>query len=288
MMVRIAKAGAFVALVVWGFATSAHAVASCPATPAPSCKSAAKSQFLLKGNADQSKDKLTWKWLKGQATTVGELDSPTTTTNYALCLYAATVSATIALPAGSDWQAAGSTGYKFKDANGAPDGAQKASLKSGTAGKAKALVKGKGSNLPTNLFQALPLPLSVQLVNDADSTCFGAVYSSAKKNDASHFKAATQWYLGAQSASCDDVCTANGTTYSNLTQTFAGDQGTDSNCQAVFIALGIPGPLTNPSANCSGGGFGCVFQAGITTRCTDAPTTGSASYPGGQRACACR
>ena len=158
-------------------------------TPLGGCKAAGKSLLALKNNADDSKDKLTWKWLKGAATTLAELGTPTGATNYTLCVYAGSAAAIVAVPAGSDWQATGTTGFKFKDPSGTPDGAQKASLKSGGSGKAKALVKGKGTNLPDTLAPPLSLPVTVQLVNDSNSTCFEAVYSSFIKNDVKQFKA---------------------------------------------------------------------------------------------------
>ena len=74
---------------------------------------------------------------------------------------------------------------------GSPDGAQKAVVRSGAGGRAKALVKGKGSNLPDELLLPLTLPVIVQLVNDTNSTCFSSFYdvSVVIKNDAQHFKA---------------------------------------------------------------------------------------------------
>lgn len=160
-------------------------------TDVRSCRSAGKSALLLKTSASGSKDKLIWKWLKGAATTLTDLGVPTGTTNYALCIYAGTAVATINLPAGSDWQATGTKGFKFKDPTGTPDGAQSAILQSGAAGKAKALVKGKGSNLPGTLAPPLSLPVTTQLVNEGNSTCFQAVYSTAIKNDTKQFKAKT-------------------------------------------------------------------------------------------------
>ena len=72
-----------------------------------------------------------------------------------------------------------------------PNGVQKGLLKTGMAGKAKALVKGKGTSLPDTLVPMLPFPVTAQLVNDTNSTCFEAIYSAGDvvKNDARHFKA---------------------------------------------------------------------------------------------------
>jgi predicted esterase len=159
--------------------------------PAVSCRTAAKSVFTMKHNPSKgAKDSLIWRWLKGAATTPTDLGLPTGTTNYALCVYAGTAVATVALPAGAKWRAAGTKGFKFTDPTGTPDGAQKALLKSGAAGKAKALVAAKGANLPDGLVPALPLPVTVQLMSTT-STCFETVYGTAIKNDAKEFKAKT-------------------------------------------------------------------------------------------------
>ena len=162
-----------------------------PAVPAVGCRPAAKSSLLIKNSSDDSKDRLTWKWLKGAATTLAELGLPTDTTRYAFCLYSGTSAASVGLPAGAKWQTSGTTGYKFTDPSSSPDGAKKALLRSGAAGKAKVLVKGKGSNLPDSPAPALSLPVTAQLVNDANAVCFEAVYDQAAviTNDATQFKA---------------------------------------------------------------------------------------------------
>jgi hypothetical protein len=163
--------------------------------PATSCKAAGKSILVLKNNSDDDKDKLIWKWLKGDETMLGELGTPTDTTSYTLCLYAGTASASVSMPAGSQWQPLGTKGFKYKDSTTLqPDGVQKAVLKSGAAGKAKAIVKGKGDNLPDALVPELPLPVTAQLVNDENSTCFEAVYDAGDmlKNDDRQFKAKAQ------------------------------------------------------------------------------------------------
>ena len=99
--------------------------------------------------------------------------------------------ASIAIPPGSSWQTLGTKGFTFKDPSGTPNGAQKVVLKSGAAGKSKVLVKGKGTNLPDTLVPMLTLPVTTQLVNDANGTCFTAVYNTATTNSSTQFKAKT-------------------------------------------------------------------------------------------------
>ncbi|HSP99608.1 MAG TPA: hypothetical protein VL049_20485 [Candidatus Dormibacteraeota bacterium] len=122
---------------------------------------------------------------------------PTGTTAFTLCLYAGTTSAALGsadIPPGMNWTAISDKGHKLTDPSGTPDGIQKAILKGGAAGKAKALVKGKGVNLPDILTGVLPLPVTAQLVNDGTTVCFEGQYDVAdvRKNDGEQFKAKAQ------------------------------------------------------------------------------------------------
>ena len=87
---------------------------------------------------------------------------------------------------GGKWSAISTKGYKYKDANGTNAGIKKIIVKSGAAGKSKALVKGKGLNLPdfdSDLpVAALDLPMVVQLRNKQNGQCWGSSFSTPKKN----------------------------------------------------------------------------------------------------------
>ena len=153
------------------------------------CKAAGKSLLLLKKDAtDDTKDKLTFKWLKGADTTLGDLGNHRYgATIYSLCLYAGSASAAVSVQHTS---AALAKGFKYKGLCPS-NGVQTVLLKTGTAGKAKVLVKGKGSQLPDDLVPALALPVTAQVVNNTNNTCFEAVYNSGDviKNDGKEFKA---------------------------------------------------------------------------------------------------
>lgn len=163
----------------------------CTVAPRTECRAAGASRLLLSSSPDERRNKLVWKWLRGAETTLDELGVPTGTTNYTLCVYAGTSAASIALPGGSSWAPIGTKGFKFKDAAGSPDGAVKALLKSGANGRAKVLVKAKGSNLPDTLAPMLTMPVIVQLANDSNEICFEATYTTATRNDSTRFKAKT-------------------------------------------------------------------------------------------------
>ncbi len=161
--------------------------------PPPGCRTPGKGLLLYKDNPNDAKDTLVWKWVKGQSTTFAELGSATGTTAYTLCLYAGPAAlgdATIAAGSGN-WTAIGaSNGYKYKDTRATSDGITKAILKSSASNKAKALVKGKGTNLPDIATPFAP-PVTVQLHNDANTVCFTTTLATIKKNVVGQFKGHT-------------------------------------------------------------------------------------------------
>ena len=193
------KAIVFGAVALAYGAWSASPALSACSEPEEGCRTALKSILLLKDNGDDTKDKLIFKWIKGQATSQADFGVPTGTTNYELCVYAGTAETLIAQYAATAsatlWTTISDKGYKYKDSSGAADGITKIILKGGVADKAKTLVKGKGANLPDPTLGDLPLPVLAQLVNDDPSgACFEGEYELADviKNDASQFKAKAQ------------------------------------------------------------------------------------------------
>jgi hypothetical protein len=166
---------------------------SCAATPIAGCRTPAvgqKALLLLKKPDDDNKEKLIWKWTKGAATSKADFGDPLGDTSYLLCMYDG--SSTLVLESfaeGGDtcegnvpcWSEK-PTGFKYKDKDNSPNGPQQILLKAGLAGKAKIIVKGRGSDLDV---PPLPLaqPVTVQLVN-TDGVCWEAVYSApAIKNE---------------------------------------------------------------------------------------------------------
>jgi len=156
---------------------------------------------VLKDNADNTKDKLVWKWVKGEPTTQQEFADPTTTEDYALCLYAGSSQALIGKANvsanASKWSIIDSKGYKYKDTLGTDSGIQKVLLKGSAQNKSRALMKGKGANLPDfNLtVSSIQVPLIVQLRNDRsglfNGVCWEGRFATPIKNGGGHFKAKT-------------------------------------------------------------------------------------------------
>jgi cysteine-rich repeat protein len=179
---------------------SCNSLSGCVYDTAPrgGCRTALKATLLIKENGVPAKNKLVWKWIKGQATTFsdfGNLGTPSGTTAYTLCVY----QNTNATPAGvigltvpdssTKWTVIGANkGDKYKDPSGTDDGVTKALLKAGANGKAKALMKAKGGSMPSATL-GLTTPVVAQLVNSENNACYTTQFNSAKKNTTAQFKA---------------------------------------------------------------------------------------------------
>jgi len=162
----------------------------CGAAPVNGCQPAASE----KGRLQIKNGKLKWKWTSSGTVALADFGSPTTTTDYVLCLYDMS-GEKLSARAPADgmcgtkpcWKPAGSSGFKYADKDGTPDGVTKETLKAGAAEHGKIQVKGAGPNLQ---LPTLPLatPVRVQLRQSSSSTCWEATYSTAT-NTASEFKA---------------------------------------------------------------------------------------------------
>ncbi len=158
-------------------------------TPQMGCLTAQRGVLRLKNVTDDTKDRLRWRWRRGQATTLADFGVPTGTTSYTLCIYSGTSSAlAYTAPGGPNWKAIGTKGFRYKDKPATNDGIRRIVLRSGVDGKSRALVRGLGTNLPDPTLP-LELPVTAQLINDETSTCMTTSFPTAKKNTTTLFRA---------------------------------------------------------------------------------------------------
>lgn len=190
------------------------------AAPRTTCKPPpGKSVFLVKDSAQDRKDRVVWKFLKGPETSMADFEDPTGgSPAYTLCVYdesAGTPSLAFdaTAPGGGTckngrpcWALAGATpnGYRYADKDLTPDGILKMTLRAGSAGRAKIILTAKGYRLglpdpatPSRLFHQ-DSAVTVQLVQD-DGDCWGASFSGAVANDVNKFKAK----CGGRAPACD-------------------------------------------------------------------------------------
>jgi hypothetical protein len=164
----------------------------CGAAPSGGCRLALKSLFLVKDVTPDLKDKMVWKWVVGASTGQADFADPLTTATFALCMYAdggsTFLAQTLVPPNATTWAPISTSGYKYIDKLGTEDGIQKIVLKGSLIDKAKAIVKGKGDNLPT-ITPPLTTPVVVQLVNSDTGICWEATYNTTLSNQIGLFKA---------------------------------------------------------------------------------------------------
>jgi hypothetical protein len=175
----------------------------CGAEPLHGCRQSIqenKSLLLLKDRGGPS-DKLVFKWTNGESTDASTFGNPVDTTSYTLCVYdesagIPSLAMQAIVPAGGScagkpcWKST-RKGFRFKDRLLLNDGIKVVNVVAGPSGKAKIIVKGKGSNLD---LPSLPLHqqtrVIAQIKNDAaGGQCWEARFSGPpRKNSADAFK----------------------------------------------------------------------------------------------------
>ena len=162
----------------------------CPDTP-DTCRQPApgKGNLVMVDKDPDTKDHLTWKWSKGEATTKADFGDPINTDQYALCFYDGGTLLTSAIVAGTCgtkpcWSDK-PTGFVFRNKNKtvAPSGVQSVTLKAGVAGKANISVKGKGVSLALPAPGGLGGPVDVQLRRNGSGICWGATFTPPFKEN---------------------------------------------------------------------------------------------------------
>jgi hypothetical protein len=186
----------------------------CEPAPLPSCVQGFAAGSLLIKETAAEKEKLIAKLVKGPAASQldfgNPLRPPCGTSAYALCVYddQGTLAVSLAVDraghrcgggAAMCWSAKGGEppfgkGYAYGDAERTSDGIKKLSLRAGTAGKTKILLKARNqpgqAHMPTGLAAALAGTGSatMQLVS-SDAACFTLDLTQVKRADATLFKA---------------------------------------------------------------------------------------------------
>jgi hypothetical protein len=155
-----------------------------------------------------ARDRVIWRWLRGEETQFQEFGDPETADAYTLCVYDASGALPRLLldaqappgdlcPAGAVpapcWKAFGSPpgarGHRYRDSALTPDGVELVRLTPGAASRAKVIVRAKGPALDMPSPLDIVPPVTVQLQNA--SACWSATYYSAGviANDAGMFRA---------------------------------------------------------------------------------------------------
>jgi hypothetical protein len=130
---------------------------------------------------DDAPDTLTWRWTKGEATSLDDWGTPPATTGYVVCVYGPGPGpfTSARVPAGGTcgvkpcWKATGTRGFTYVDPERTPDGVLKLRLAAGEAGRAKIVLTAKGDGVPS--LSGLVAPVRVQL--QGNGRCWEAAFS---------------------------------------------------------------------------------------------------------------
>jgi len=186
-----------------GDGCSSTCAVTCLDAPASGCRNPAfaeKGRIVIKNKPapDDRKDKLIWKWLKGDVSPKADFGNPLVGDSFIVCMYDGTGLVASALAPAGGLCGAGqpkpcwkekTKGFQYKDKDLTPDGLQIVKLGEGLEpGKAKILIKGKGENLDLPDLAALVSPVTVQMTNNA-GFCWETVFSAPfQKQEAETFK----------------------------------------------------------------------------------------------------
>ena len=171
---------------------------TCSATPEIGCRlaGAGKATVSIRLSSNIAKNRLTWKWSKGEATTTADFGDPVgAAPTYHVCAYDSSAEpqplmdlavAPGGLCAGKPcWKAASTKGFSYRSKTGNDDGVTAMKLRSGIAGRADLQVNAGGAMLATPVLP-LSFPLTFQLLidNGLSVECWQTTFSNTPlKND---------------------------------------------------------------------------------------------------------
>ena len=165
------------------------------AAPANGCIqpiASGKASLAMRNGFPDTRDNLTWRWLKGGATTLADFGQPNVGDDLELCLFdenggVPALKLDTKIPAGPLWTPT-SRGFKYRDRNLTNGGIRSITLKDGPSGGAAITLKAKGDAVdPPSLPLSQDPSVRVQLVGP--HACWEATYSTSRTNDGQQFKA---------------------------------------------------------------------------------------------------
>ncbi len=152
----------------------------CPARPREDCRLpfvGGKSQLVLKNRLNDNSDSVTWKFARGEATTLADFGNPLADGTYRFCVYDDVGLGTklwAAIPEGGTcgakpcWKAKGNKGFSYTNGAATHDGIRSINLTAGVDGKAAITVKGRGANLRGPDLPFGQMPVRAQLIAGND------------------------------------------------------------------------------------------------------------------------
>lgn len=133
--------------------TTMFPVVACPVLPEPGCYADARSKLVLKDHVSPKRDRMKWKWAKGEYFDFFEIGEPRIDWTYRVCVYdesaaSPRLAASVNLAPSLKWGSQVGRGWYYKDRDLLSDGISKLQIVSAFAGRPKIKLVAKGENLP--------------------------------------------------------------------------------------------------------------------------------------------
>jgi hypothetical protein len=172
-------------------------IGPCALGPRAGCGQAQRNSVELSLGRSNRGNAVVWSWRNGDPTPIADFGDPTTTSEYALCVYAGPAADVITEinvpPSSAGWHAV-RRGFRYQDPAGTADGVRRMSLTRPSEQSARITVKAKGASLPPqDLAAPLQTPVVVQLRHTDSATCFESSFDAGEilTNQPGHFEART-------------------------------------------------------------------------------------------------
>jgi hypothetical protein len=163
----------------------------CSPAPMTGCFQSNEVTLSATLGSNSSRDRLDWRWRRGEATSLADFGDPTAATDYALCIYAGestlqsetsaptpeTDSLVLSLdvPAGTFWSVGAEAGFSYGDTGGASvDGIKSVELIPGDGAGASIKAKGKGAGLGLDALSSIDGSRAISQIQNSDGGCWGA------------------------------------------------------------------------------------------------------------------
>ena len=153
----------------------------CAPQPRDDCRQPRRSRLAMRLN-DPTRKRLQWRW-SGAPTVAADFGAPTSSTDYALCLYRDDSGGTVLAGelvgrAGTAWESR-DEGFRYRDRDGASDGITQLRLAARSDGRASLSLKAYGIRVPLSSSAVPPdAAFRAQLVN-SDGTCWEGRYGGS-------------------------------------------------------------------------------------------------------------
>jgi hypothetical protein len=177
-----------------------HSV-SCPSRPSQHCEVARSSSVAVQDDADDSRDRVVWRWRGATKSGRMEIGDPSQSTAVALCVYDSFeghpfLVTALRVEPGAAWNQRKPGAWRYHSTGQSSAGVTRIAARTTGSGKTRFGLKAKGKRLPLPLEPATRAKLYhqdrdvfFQLVTSANATCWASRFPTAEENSTVAFVA---------------------------------------------------------------------------------------------------